>query len=38
MWLSAPAAEALMPQRPLPDGTLQIVARGVKEDDGMVAV
>ncbi len=31
-WLNAPAREALELQRPLPDGTLQIVARGVRKD------
>jgi len=31
-WLTAPPEEALNLQRPLPDGTLQIVARGEKED------
>lgn len=31
-WLRAPAAEALHLQRPLPDGVLQIVAEGVRED------
>jgi putative SOS response-associated peptidase YedK len=31
-WLTAPVEEALMLQRPLPDGSLRIVARGVKED------
>jgi putative SOS response-associated peptidase YedK len=31
-WLSAPAQEALKLQRALPDGALQIVARGEKED------
>lgn len=31
-WLTAPAGEALQLQRPLPDGMLQIVAEGVRED------
>jgi putative SOS response-associated peptidase YedK len=31
-WLTAPTAEALELQRPLPDGTLQVVARGSKKD------
>lgn len=31
-WLTAPVAEALRLQRPLPDGMLQIVAEGVRED------
>jgi putative SOS response-associated peptidase YedK len=33
LWLSAPAHEALRLQRPLPDGMLKIVAKGVKKDD-----
>jgi putative SOS response-associated peptidase YedK len=36
-WLTAPAAEALKLQRPLPDGSLGIVARGTKEDGGVTA-
>jgi putative SOS response-associated peptidase YedK len=31
-WLTASPDEALKLQRPLPDGSLRIVARGVKED------
>ncbi len=31
-WMTAPAEEALNFQRPLPDGTLKIVAAGEKED------
>jgi putative SOS response-associated peptidase YedK len=32
MWLTAPTAEALKLQRPLPDGSLTIVARGARSD------
>jgi putative SOS response-associated peptidase YedK len=31
-WMAAPPEEALKLQRQLPDGSLQIVTRGVKED------
>lgn len=36
-WLSAPQEEALKLQRPLPNGALQIVARGVKKDGDLPA-
>ena len=31
-WLTAPTEEAMKMQRPLPDGMLEVVARGSKED------
>ena len=31
-WMTAAPDEALKLQRPLPDGALRIIARGVKED------
>lgn len=34
-WLTAPTAEALSMQRPLPDGALRIVARGAKSDGAL---
>jgi putative SOS response-associated peptidase YedK len=33
-WLAAPAADVARLQRPLPDGALQVVARGPREDAG----
>jgi putative SOS response-associated peptidase YedK len=35
-WMTAPADEALKLQRPLPDGALEIVARGMKKDEAPV--
>jgi len=32
-WMTAPPGEALELQRPLPDGSFRIGARGVKEDN-----
>jgi putative SOS response-associated peptidase YedK len=32
LWMTAPTSEALKLQRPLPDGTLIVVARGEKQD------
>jgi putative SOS response-associated peptidase YedK len=31
-WMTAPPDDALKLQRPLPDGSLRIVAKGMKED------
>jgi putative SOS response-associated peptidase YedK len=36
MWMTAPTDEALKLQRPLPNGVLEIVARGVKKDEAPV--
>ena len=36
-WLSAPWAEAMTLQRPLPDGSLRIVLRGEPEDTYLVS-
>jgi putative SOS response-associated peptidase YedK len=36
LWMTAPPAEALLLQRPLPDGGLMVVARGAKQDGGPV--
>ncbi len=36
-WLAAPWTEAARLQRPLPDGSLQIVARGEKKGDTATA-
>jgi len=36
-WMTASPGEALKLQRPLPDGTLRIIARGVKEDPAEAA-
>jgi putative SOS response-associated peptidase YedK len=38
LWMTAPAEPALKLQRPLPDGTLRIVATGEKEDGAVAPV
>ncbi|MBY0613389.1 MAG: SOS response-associated peptidase family protein [Beijerinckiaceae bacterium] len=37
-WLTLPTTEAMQLQRPLPDGTLKIVATGERSDDGSSAI
>jgi putative SOS response-associated peptidase YedK len=37
LWMNAPAEEALALQRPLPDASLVIVARGEKQDGAPAA-
>jgi putative SOS response-associated peptidase YedK len=37
-WMIAPAEEALKLQRPMPDGALEIIARGVKKDEAPALV
>ena len=37
VWMDAPAEEALKLQRPLPNNSLKIVARGDKKDEGGLA-
>jgi putative SOS response-associated peptidase YedK len=37
VWMNAPAEEALKLQRPLPDNSLKIVAKGDKKDEGGLA-
>ncbi len=36
VWMTAPAADALQLQRPLPDGALIIVAKGIRQDADIV--
>ncbi|CAH1668753.1 hypothetical protein CHELA40_14767 [Chelatococcus asaccharovorans] len=38
IWMRAPWSEAKDLQRPLADGSLQIVARGVKNDDALLSL
>jgi hypothetical protein len=34
-WLTAPVEEAIKFQKPLPDGSLRVVATGVKKDEAL---
>jgi putative SOS response-associated peptidase YedK len=38
VWMTGPWSEAARLQRPLPDATLMIVARGSKQDSGGIAL
>jgi putative SOS response-associated peptidase YedK len=38
LWMTAPAEDALNLQRPLPDGVLQVVARGERKDEALEVV
>jgi len=38
LWMTEPWSEAAKLQRPLPDATLMVVARGSKQDAGRIAL